>query len=68
MTPTLPAWRFGCFRPGFSSTNRRRQRTTQLPASAVSGLEKRRRIVRFDELTVSNAGKLSYKGDAKKRT
>ena len=28
--------------------------------------EKRRRMVEFSDLTVSNAGKLSYKGDAKK--
>ena len=30
------------------------------------GTEKRRRIVEFADLTVTNAGKLSYKGDAKK--
>jgi hypothetical protein len=33
---------------------------------AGPGAEKRRRIVEFSELTVTNAGKLSFKGDAKK--
>ena len=36
------------------------------PDAAAPGTEKRRRIVEFGDLTVSNAGKLSYKGDAKK--
>src|SRR5271166_4931617 len=34
--------------------------------SSASGTEKRRRIVEFADLSVTNAGKLSYKGDAKK--
>ena len=36
------------------------------PGAAAPGTEKRRRIVEFSDLTVTNAGKLSYKGDAKK--
>ena len=36
------------------------------PGSSAPGAEKRRRIVEFADLTVTNAGKLSYKGDAKK--
>ena len=36
------------------------------PRLLASGAEKRRRIVEFADLTVTNAGKLSYKGDAKK--
>ncbi len=36
------------------------------PGAAAPGTEKRRRIVEFGDLTVSNAGKLSFKGDAKK--
>src|SRR6185437_8260415 len=34
--------------------------------SVVAANEKRRRIVEFTDLSVSNSGKLSYKGDAKK--
>jgi hypothetical protein len=37
-----------------------------VPGASDSGAEKRRRIVEFADLTVTNAGKLSYKGDAKK--
>ena len=44
-----------------------RHRTTRTPDSAPPArVEKRRRIVEFGDLTVTNAGKLSYKGDAKK--
>ena len=37
-----------------------------VPGASGSGVEKRRRIVDFTDLTITNAGKLSYKGDAKK--
>jgi hypothetical protein len=37
-----------------------------VPGASGSGVEKRRRIVDFTDLTISNAGKLSCKGDAKK--
>jgi Domain of unknown function (DUF1998) len=36
------------------------------PGAAAPGIEKRRLFVEFGKLTVSNAGKLSYKGDRKK--
>jgi hypothetical protein len=36
------------------------------PGAPAEGSEKRRRIVEFADLSVTNAGKLSYKGDAKK--
>ena len=56
---------FDSSRPGSSSTRARHQETTPAPAP-LPGTEKRRRIVEFTDLTVTNAGKLSYKGDAKK--
>jgi hypothetical protein len=39
---------------------------TTIPETPAAASEKRRRIVEFSDLTVSNSGKLSYKGDAKK--
>ncbi len=37
------------------------------PATTVAQIEKRRRMVEFTDLSVTNAGKLSYKGDGGKR-
>ena len=57
-----PAWRFSFSRQRFLVDESSTTGDDGVSGASGSGVEKRRRIVEFTDLTITNAGKLSYKG------